>query len=78
MTKREDNLPTTVGVQAERVLSPAPPTTSQVDGAARLFRLAQLAEECSRDVILAYLRGREAEGEQEQNFANQSALAVYA
>ena len=25
-----------------------------------------------------YLRGREAEDEQEQNFANQSALAVYA
>ena len=33
---------------------------------------------CSLDVTLAYLRGREAEGEQEQNFANQSALAVYA
>lgn len=27
---------------------------------------------------IAYLRGREAEGEQEQNSANQSALAVYA
>jgi len=27
---------------------------------------------------MAYLRSREAEGEQEQNFANQSALAVYA
>ena len=27
---------------------------------------------------IAYSRGREAEGEQEQNFANQSALAVYA
>jgi len=27
---------------------------------------------CSLDVTLAYLRGREAEGEQEQNFANQS------
>ena len=25
-----------------------------------------------------YLRGQEAEGEQEQNFANQSALALYA
>ena len=33
---------------------------------------------CSLDVTLAYLRGREAEDEQEQNFANQSALAVYA
>jgi integrase len=33
---------------------------------------------CSLDVTLAYLRGREAEGEQEQNFANQSALALYA
>jgi integrase len=33
---------------------------------------------CSLDVTLAYLRGREAEGEQEQNFANQSALAEYA
>jgi hypothetical protein len=33
---------------------------------------------CSLDVTLAYLRGREAEGEQEQNFANQSALAAYA
>jgi hypothetical protein len=34
----------------------------------------------SRSVItgIAYLRGREAEGEQEQNFANQSALALYA
>ena len=32
---------------------------------------------CSLDVTLAYLRGREAEDEQEQNFANQSALAVY-
>ena len=32
---------------------------------------------CPLDVTLAYLRGREAEGEQEQNFANQSALAVY-
>jgi hypothetical protein len=27
---------------------------------------------------LRYLRGREAEGEQEQNFANQQALAMYA
>jgi integrase len=33
---------------------------------------------CSLDVTLAYLRGREAEGEQEQNFVNQSALAGYA
>jgi integrase len=33
---------------------------------------------CSLDVTLAYLRGREAEGEQEQTFANQSALALYA
>ena len=33
---------------------------------------------CSLDVTLAYLRGREAEDEQEQNFANQSALAIYA
>jgi hypothetical protein len=33
---------------------------------------------CSLDVTLAYLRGREAEGEQEQNFANPSAPAVYA
>jgi integrase len=33
---------------------------------------------CSLDVTLAYSRGREAEGEQEQNFANQSALALYA
>jgi integrase len=32
---------------------------------------------CSLDVTLAYLRGREAEGEQEQSFANQSALAIY-
>jgi hypothetical protein len=29
-------------------------------------------------LTLASLRGREAEGEQEQNFANQSALALYA
>jgi integrase len=32
---------------------------------------------CSLDVTLAYLRGREAKGEQEQNLANQSALATY-
>jgi hypothetical protein len=40
--------------------------------------LQQQLGHCSLDVTLAYLRGREAEGEQEQNFANQPALAVYA
>jgi Dynamin family len=45
MTKSEDNSPITVSVQAERGLLPAPTVTSDVDGAARLFHLAQLAEE---------------------------------
>jgi len=45
MTKSEDNSPITVSVQAEHGLLRAPTVTSDVDGAARLFRLAQLAEE---------------------------------
>jgi GTP-binding protein EngB required for normal cell division len=45
MTKSEDNSPITVSIQAGHGLLPGPMVTSDVDGAARLFRLAELAED---------------------------------
>ncbi|PYX52788.1 MAG: hypothetical protein DMG76_28115 [Acidobacteria bacterium] len=45
MTKGEDNSSITVSVPAEHPPLVVPTVTSDVDGAARLLRLAQLAEE---------------------------------
>lgn len=45
MTKNEDNSSTTVSIQQEHLPLAVPKVTSDVDGAARLHRLAQLAEE---------------------------------
>jgi predicted GTPase len=55
MTKSEDNSSVTASVQAERsplaVSATVPTTTSDVDGAARLLRLAQLAQELGSNRI---------------------------
>ena len=45
MTNSEDNSSTRVGAQPEHTRLPLSPVTSNVDGAARLLCLAQLAEE---------------------------------
>jgi hypothetical protein len=54
------------------------PTDTLADEGLPVPTIMKRLGHCSLDVTLAYLRGREAEGEQEQNFANQSALALYA
>jgi GTP-binding protein EngB required for normal cell division len=51
MTKSEDNLSTKTGAQPERSHLALSTVTSDVDGAARLLRLAQLAEELASSRI---------------------------
>jgi predicted GTPase len=51
MTKSEDNSSITVSVQAEHPSLVVPIVTGDLDGAARLLRLAQLAEELASDRI---------------------------
>jgi predicted GTPase len=65
MTKREDNSPITVGLQPEHTPLAVSELTSDVDGAARLLRLAQLADELGSSRIADEARnlaGRISEG----------------
>src|SRR5271169_1802159 len=65
MTKSEDNSPITVGLQPEHTPSAVAELTSDVDGAARLLRLAQLADELGSSRIADEARnlaGRISEG----------------